>query len=58
MYDSLDEVRRVENNLADVYTSEFLDKLRYQSVNAQKCYTKRTHQRLALKDTVSIKQNL
>ena len=55
MYNSFNELRRVKNNLADVYTCEFLDNLRYQSVNAQKRYTKRTHQRLALGDMVSIK---
>ena len=55
MYESFNELRKVKNNLSDVYTSEFLDNLRYQSVNIPKRYAKRSHQRLSIGDMVSVK---
>ena len=58
MYESFNELKRDRNKLSGVYKSELLDNLRYQSVKAQKRYTKGTHQRLALGEMVSIKTKL
>ena len=55
LYEAFNSLRKVKNNLTELYSKEFLTNLRYQSINSQNRYTEKTHHRLAIGDLVSVK---
>ena len=56
LYDSFNELRKVKSRLADYYYDEFLQNLRYDSVNRGGAYKKHHHEMLQIGDLVAIKQ--
>ena len=58
LFEAFNDLRRVRNKLNSVYASEFLDSLRYQSVNFPGRYTCKLHRSLAPGDLVCIKSKM
>ena len=55
LYEAFDDLKKVKHNLSEAYGEEFLNNLRYQSINSPKRYVEKTHRRLHLGDVVCVK---